>query len=86
MSSGDFTNNAADEITKVTPEKPEEAEGTSVALSEPEYPSYADEMVPNLKHLCIKAGYYNDLVENKDKFLNNELLWCVDNQRLYIKS
>lgn len=86
MSSGDFTNNAADEITKVTPEKPEEAEGISVASSEPEYPSYADEMVPNLKHLCIKAGYYNDLVENKDKFLNNELLWCVDNQRLYIKS
>ena len=84
LNSGDFNNNTADEITKVTPEKPEEAR--SLSSTEPVYPAYAADMVPNLKHLCIKAGLYNDLIENKDKFLNNELLWCVDNQRLYIKS
>lgn len=94
LSSGDFTNNTADVITKVTPEKPAEYTEEVSTLNyigtntprDPEYPEYSETFIPNLKHLCIKAGKYVDLIENKDKFLNNELLWCTDTQRLYIKS
>ena len=93
LSSGDFTNNTADAITSIEPEQPAEYTeeqnlkyiGTNTAR-EPEYPAYSETMIPNLKHLCIKAGKYTDLLANQDKFLNNELLWCTDTQRLYIKS
>lgn len=93
LSSGNFTNNAADAITSVEPEQPVEYTeeqnlkyiGTNTAR-DPEYPAYSETMIPNLKHLCIKAGKYTDLLANQDKFLNNELLWCTDTQRLYIKS
>ena len=89
MSSGDFKNNTADDITSVTPEKPEEVEETTI--DDPnditdDYPEYADGVIPNVKHLSIKAGLYNDMLSNADKFVNNELLWCVDTLRLYIKS
>lgn len=93
LSSGDFTNNTADAITSIEPEQPAEYTeeqnlkyiGTNTAR-DPEYPAYSETMIPNLKHLCIKAGKYTDLLDNQDKFLNNELLWCTDTQRLYIKS
>lgn len=84
MSSGDFKNNAADVITAIAAEEP----GTNgdVVTTDEEFPDYALDVTPNVKHLCIKSGKYSDLIENADKFLNNELLWCADNRRLYIKS
>lgn len=90
MSSGDFKNNTADEILKSTPEKPEGVEdpmllNDSTDITD-DYPEYADGVIPNVKHLSIKAGLYQDMLNNSDKFVNNELLWCVDTLRLYIKS
>ena len=81
MSSGDFKNNTADEILKSTPEKPEGVEdpmllNDSTDITD-DYPEYADGVIPNVKHLSIKAGLYQDMLNNSDKFVNNELLWCV---------
>ena len=87
MSSGDFKNNTADLITAVEAEAPEGVEpDEDVEPTDAEFPEYALEAVPNIKHLCIKSGTYTSLLENADKFLNNELLWCTDVRRLYIKS
>lgn len=91
MSSGDFRNNTADVILESTPETPEGAEEVALASEDTgdisdDYPQYADGVIPNVKHLSIKAGLYQDMLNNGDKFVNNELLWCVDTLRLYIKS
>lgn len=88
LDSGSFTNNTADEIMKDEAEMPEEIEDIEPGepIIDEGYPEYADEVSPNVKHISIKAGTYNKLLENLDKFVNNELLWCTDVQRLYIKS
>ena len=86
MDSGNFTNNTANDIMTVEAEMPEEIEGSETPNTDEDYPTYADEVSPNVKHISIKAGNYDKLLENLDKFVNNELLWCIDVQRLYIKS
>ena len=87
MSAGDFKNNTADAITAVKAEAPDGVEDDDTVIEqEAEYPDYATDVIPNIKHLCIKAGTYQSLLDNSDKFLNNELLWCTDVLRLYIKS
>ena len=87
MDSGNFSNNAADEIMTTEAEAPDGIESDKPAESTDEdYPSYADNVSPNIKHLSIKAGVYDKMLENIDKFVNNELLWCTDVNRLYIKS
>lgn len=85
LDSGNFKNNTADEIMSVEAEAPEGVEDSGTTV-DTEYPEYVDDIIPNLKHLCIKAGKYADMLENIDKFLNKELLWCYDLNRLYIKS
>lgn len=85
LDSGNFSNNAADEIMSVEAEAPEGVEDSGTTV-DTEYPEYADDVIPNVKHISIKAGLYSKLLENADKFVNNELLWCTDLQRLYIKS
>lgn len=86
MSSGSFKNNTADMITAVAAEAPEGVDPGEGETVNTEYPDYATDVIPNVKHICIKAGTYDSLLENADKFLNNELLWCTDVRRLYIKS
>lgn len=87
MSAGDFKNNTADAITAVEAEAPDGVEDDDTVIEQvTEYPDYATDVIPNIKHLCIKAGTYQSLLDNSDKFLNNELLWCTDVLRLYIKS
>lgn len=86
LSSGNFKNNAADMIMSVEAEAPEGMDSEIGETPVTEYPDYASDVIPNIKHICIKAGTYTSLLENADKFLNNELLWCTDVRRLYIKS
>lgn len=85
LDSGSFDNNTANEIIAVPAEAPEEIENGEEIIDDG-YPEYADEVSPNVKHISIKAGVYSQLLENLNKFVNNELLWCTDVQRLYIKN
>lgn len=92
MVCGGFTNStrlklmAAAEPEDPNPEEGEsdggEGEGTA---TEEEYPDY-DLEEPNVNHICIKAGKYVDMTNNKRNFLDNELLWCTDKKELYIMS
>lgn len=92
LASGDFTNSARLDMYKsATPEKPADAPESSreIELTDPDYPDYpswADDMLPNLKHLSIKMGTYSNMIANKLNFINGELLWCYDTSQLYIMS
>ena len=90
MVSGDFTNSARlTMLNAATPIKPEGAPDVDiVALSDiiAEYPEWADEYLPNLKHLSIKMGKYSEMIANKQNFIEGELLWCYDTSQLYIVS
>ena len=60
LSSGDFSNNTADVITSVEPQQPAEYDETVGYIGtntprEPEYPTEATTMIPNLKHLCNQS-------------------------------
>ena len=81
---GTFTNNASSDITSVEAEAPEGVE--PIEITAEDYPEYAEQYDANAKHISIKAGFYTQLLDNRDRFVDNELLWCVDTQRLYIKS
>lgn len=45
-----------------------------------------EKYIPNVTHVCIKAGKKEDMQANKAYFLDNELLWCTDTKQLYIKT
>lgn len=55
-----------------------------VTLAAEEYPEYANYETPNVKHIAVKAGTYADMLENKQNYIDNELLWCTDTKQLYI--
>lgn len=80
---GTFVNNAVDDIMSVEAEAPEGI--VSIEETE-EYPEYSEDYNTTAKHISIKSGFYTQLLENREKFVDNELLWCIDTQRLYIKS
>jgi hypothetical protein len=96
IDSGDFTNNEFTEYNDWEQEEP--SFGTDVEedqQSQQEYlesevtadhePTDLGSVIPNAKHICIKAGTYAQMVANKDDFLVKELLWCTDTKSLYIK-
>lgn len=96
MDSGDFTNNQfnyyngqdSEEPNYGTSEEEDNAEQLSnkdIVLGDSPEPTEYKDYTPNLKHLCIKAGTYAEMVKNKNDFLPKELLWCYDKQALYIK-
>lgn len=96
MDSGDFTNNqfniyngAENEEpnygTSVEDDEMEQANNQDIVLADSPEPTNYNNYIPNLKHLCIKAGTYAEMVANQNDFLPKELLWCTDKQSLYIK-
>ncbi len=96
MDSGDFTNNQSDFYdgqdseepsygTSVAEDEAEQTANQNIVLGDSTEPTDYSDYIPNLKHLCIKAGTYAQLIANKDNFLPKELLWCYDKQALYIK-
>lgn len=87
MNPGGFTNSARmDMINAAEPENPltGESEETPPETDTEEEPTQYTE--PNVKHICIKAGKYLDMLANKENFVDNELLWCTDKRELYIMS
>ena len=88
IDSGSFSNNVADDIMSIPAEIPEgvEVPDSNEPIVDEDYPEYANTFSPNVKHISIKAGKYEQMVANLDKFVNNELLWCTDTLRLYIKN
>ena len=96
MDSGDFTNNQFNYYNGSETEEPNygtsveeddaiQAANQDIALADSPEPVEYKSYVPNLKHLCIKAGTYADMIKNQNDFLPKELLWCTDKQALYIK-
>lgn len=96
MDSGDFTNNQYNVYNGADNEEPnygtseeednaEQEANKDIVLGDSPEPTEYNDYLPNLKHLCIKAGTYADMVKYKDDFLPKELLWCYDKQSLYIK-
>lgn len=96
MDSGNFSNNQKYIYDNSESEEPDygtseeednneqEANKNIVLADSPEPIEYGD-YIPNLKHLCIKSGTFNEMQANKDAFLPKELLWCYDTQQLWIK-
>ena len=80
MDSGDFTNNQYNYYNGAESEEPnygsseeednaeQEANKDFVLGDSPEPTEYND-YIPNLKHLCIKAGTYADMIKNQEDFL-----------------
>ena len=96
IDSGDFTNNEFTEYNDWEQEEPsfgtdieedqqlqQEYVGSEVTADHE--PTDLGSIIPNAKHICIKAGTYSQMVANKDDFLVKELLWCTDTKSLYIK-
>lgn len=92
ISPGGFTNNVTTELlSRVDPlPYPGYEEGTRSILAaaeiDPEYPAFAEDWLPNTKHITIKSGSQTDLQANFDAFVDSELLWAKDTKQLYIKS
>lgn len=96
IDSGDFTNNEFTEYNDWEQEEPsfgtdiEEDQQLQQEYLESEVtadhePTDLGSIIPNAKHICIKAGTYAQMVANKNDFLVKELLWCTDTKSLYIK-
>ena len=96
MDSGDFTNNQYNYYNGAESEEPnygsseeednaEQEANKGFVLGDSPEPTEYNNYIPNLKHLCIKAGTYADMIKNQEDFLPKELLWCYDRQALYIK-
>ena len=93
---GDFTNNHYQEYDDyVNPVQPDFGTDTEedlwklsdnllTTVDEIE-PTEFKSLVPTAKHLSIKGGTYAQMIENKNNFLPNELLWCDDRKQLWIK-
>lgn len=87
MNPGGFDNSARlDMMNSAEPEDPSGEETTPQPEPEPEEEMPDQYTEPNIKHICIKAGKYLDMVNNKKNFVDNELLWCTDRKELYIMS
>ena len=54
-------------------------------LADSQEPTYYKDLLPNVKHIQIKWGRYDDMQKYKDLFLPAELLWCYDKRQLWIK-
>ena len=54
-------------------------------LADSQEPTYYKDLLPNVKHIQIKWGKYDDMQKYKDLFLPAELLWCYDKRQLWIK-
>lgn len=54
-------------------------------LADSTEPTYYKDLLPNVKHIQIKWGKYDDMQRYKDLFLPAELLWCYDKRQLWIK-
>ena len=96
IDSGDFTNNEFTEYNDWEQEEPSfgtdieedqqlQQEYLGSEITADHEPTDLGSIIPNAKHICIKAGTYSQMVANKDDFLVKELLWCTDTKSLYIK-
>ena len=96
IDSGDFTNNEFTEYNNWEQEEPSfgtdieedqqlQQEYLGSEITADHEPTDLGSIIPNAKHICIKAGTYSQMVANKDDFLVKELLWCTDTKSLYIK-
>jgi hypothetical protein len=54
-------------------------------LADSSEPTEYKDTLPNVKHIQIKWGSYQDMIKYKDNFLPAELLFCYNVNELYIK-
>lgn len=83
MVCGGFTDSAREMMMAAAEPVEPDTDETVVTLVE-EYPDYAEYQTPNVKHIAVKAGTYSELLDNKQNYIDNELLWCTDTKQLYI--
>lgn len=83
MVCGGFTDSAREAMMAAAEPVEPDTDDTATTLVE-EYPDYAEYETPNVKHIAVKAGTYAELLDNKQNYIDNELLWCTDTKQLYI--
>ena len=87
MDFGDLSNNKYYEYNGATELEPgTTAETVGTTTSDTGEPVGYSSLLPNCRHLKIKAGTEANRVKYKDDFVGAELIWCTDTHVLWIKN